>query len=187
MFLHLEDAVRQGHTKVSIRTVHTDVVVLAIASVQHLNLAELWVAFGVGKNFRFLLLMKLPRHLVLIGVLHCQCSMLSLDVTRYLSLEAKAKRLHWTPGRCTKLLLLQPSVNWYRPAPQTIEEWLGPLERFVVLLYDRTSSLDCVNEARTQLFTQKGRTQSKVYHLHRLHLSSTSRGLLTKLVIAGLR
>jgi len=44
-----------------------------------------------------------------------------------------------------------------RPSPQSIEEWLGPLERFMVLLYDRTSSQECVNEARKQLFTQKGR------------------------------
>ena len=41
--------------------------------------------------------------------------------------------------------------------PETVENWLGPLERFVVLLYDRTSSQECVNGARKQLFTQKGR------------------------------
>ena len=41
--------------------------------------------------------------------------------------------------------------------PETVEHWLGPLERFVVLLYDRTSSQECVNGASKQLFTQKGR------------------------------
>ncbi len=40
---------------------------------------------------------------------------------------------------------------------QSIEQWLGLLEQFVVLLYDRTSSQECVNDARKQLFTQKGR------------------------------
>ena len=45
-----------------------------------------------------------------------------------------------------------------KPALQTIEEWLGPLEQFVVLLYNYcTSDLDCVDEARKHLFTQKGR------------------------------
>ncbi len=48
ILLHLEDAVRQGHNKVSIRTVDTDVVVLAITSAQRLNISQLWVAFGVG-------------------------------------------------------------------------------------------------------------------------------------------
>ena len=40
--------------------------------------------------------------------------------------------------------------------PESVENWLGPLERFVVLLYDSTSSQKFVNGARTQLFTQKG-------------------------------
>ena len=43
IFLHLEDAVQQGYSKVSIRTVDTDVVVLAIASANHLNISELWI------------------------------------------------------------------------------------------------------------------------------------------------
>ena len=43
-------------------------------------------------------------------------------------------------------------------APQSIEEAiLQKLERFVVLLYDRTSNLHCVNASRKALFTQKGR------------------------------
>ncbi len=41
--------------------------------------------------------------------------------------------------------------------PESVDEWMGPLERFTVLLYDRTSSHDSVNQARKQLFTQKGR------------------------------
>ena len=60
MLLHLEDAVHQRQRKVSIRTVDTDVVVLAITAAQHLYISELWVAFGVGKPSDFLLLMRLP-------------------------------------------------------------------------------------------------------------------------------
>ncbi len=48
ILLHLEDAVRHGNTKVSIRTVDTDVVVLAVASAQRLNIPELWIAFGAS-------------------------------------------------------------------------------------------------------------------------------------------
>ena len=43
------------------------------------------------------------------------------------------------------------------PSPETIELWLKPLERFVVLLYDRTGIQGSVNEARKELFTRKGR------------------------------
>ena len=60
MLLHLEDAVHQWHSKVSIRTVDADVVVQAITVAQHLYISELWVAFGVGKPYDFLLLMRLP-------------------------------------------------------------------------------------------------------------------------------
>jgi hypothetical protein len=38
-----------------------------------------------------------------------------------------------------------------------INERLAPMERYVILLYDRTSTQEHVNEARKQLFTQKGR------------------------------
>ena len=54
IFLHLKDAVRHGYSNASIRTVDTEVVGLAITSVNRLNLSELWVAFGTGKRFRFI-------------------------------------------------------------------------------------------------------------------------------------
>ena len=54
MLLHVEDAMQQGYTKVSIRTVDTDVVVFAVAAAERLSIDELWAAFGTGKSFRFL-------------------------------------------------------------------------------------------------------------------------------------
>ena len=43
-----------GYTKFLIRTVDNDVVVLAVAMTQKINLEELWIAFGTGKKFRYL-------------------------------------------------------------------------------------------------------------------------------------
>ena len=63
MFLHLEDAVHQGHSKVSICTVDTNVVFMAITAAHCLNISELWVAFGVGKNFRFIAACEIARGL----------------------------------------------------------------------------------------------------------------------------
>ncbi|KAK3877040.1 hypothetical protein Pcinc_018219 [Petrolisthes cinctipes] len=54
ILLHIQDAVRQGYTKVSIRTMDTDVVILAVAAAGRLDIDELWVAFATGKNFRYL-------------------------------------------------------------------------------------------------------------------------------------
>lgn len=52
MMLHLADAVYCGYRKILIRTVDTDVVVLAISVFENLALEEVFIAFGVGQNFR---------------------------------------------------------------------------------------------------------------------------------------
>lgn len=44
----LVHAAHAGYSKVMIRTVDTDVVVIAVACWQHLNLEELWIMFGTG-------------------------------------------------------------------------------------------------------------------------------------------
>ena len=59
ILLHLEDAVRHRNTRVSTRTVDTNVIVLAVPSAQRLSLSELWIVFGTGKNFRFLACQKM--------------------------------------------------------------------------------------------------------------------------------
>ena len=52
--LHAFDAGKEGHMKVMLRTVDTDVVVLAVAFFSRLDLGELWIAFGAGKAFRYI-------------------------------------------------------------------------------------------------------------------------------------
>lgn len=53
LLLHAADAGKCGFTKIMLRTVDTDVLVIAIATFDELTLSELWIAFGVGKHFRF--------------------------------------------------------------------------------------------------------------------------------------
>ena len=50
VFLHLQDMSRQGIRSIKIRTVNTDVVVIAIALFSKLSLKELWIEFGTGNN-----------------------------------------------------------------------------------------------------------------------------------------
>ena len=50
MLLHAANASQSGMGKVMIRTVDTDVVVIAIGMFSSLNLSELWISFGTGKN-----------------------------------------------------------------------------------------------------------------------------------------
>jgi len=51
IFVHVKDMAQQGHTKAMIRTVDTDMVVIAVAKFLQIGLEELWVAFGTGKNY----------------------------------------------------------------------------------------------------------------------------------------
>ena len=54
LFLHVADAVKKGYMKLLVRTIDTDIVVAAIATLNRTKPEELWVAFGTGKHFRFI-------------------------------------------------------------------------------------------------------------------------------------
>ena len=54
IFVHVKHAADSGHRKIVVKTVDTDVVVLAISLFQSLQIEELWVEFGVGKQLRWL-------------------------------------------------------------------------------------------------------------------------------------
>ncbi|KAG1662942.1 Pinin [Nymphon striatum] len=54
IFVHCMDAGLKGHKSIMIRTVDTDVVVLAVATFHILPVDELWIAFGTGNKFRYL-------------------------------------------------------------------------------------------------------------------------------------
>lgn len=64
MMLYAAHAAHNGHKKILIRTVHTDVVVLAVAMARTLNGdIEVWVFLGSGKTFRFLAAHQVARAL----------------------------------------------------------------------------------------------------------------------------
>ena len=50
MMLHLYHAAGQGHSEVFLRTVDSDVVVLAINIFHQLRLSALWIGYGIGKT-----------------------------------------------------------------------------------------------------------------------------------------
>jgi len=142
---------------VSIRTVDTDVVVLAIASANRLNISELWIAFGTGKSFRFIAAHEIAKALgpdrrMALPMFHAftGCDTVSC-------FGGRGKKTAWdtwtTYGDVTPSFCALGDM----PDSHVIDEWMQPLERFVVLLYDRTSTEEGVNQARKQLFSKKGR------------------------------
>ena len=44
------DAARKRSRKLFVRTVDTDIMVLAIATMERLTVQELWIAFGTGRT-----------------------------------------------------------------------------------------------------------------------------------------
>ena len=52
--LHVADSVRNGLKKIMVRSVDTDVVVIAISIIHKVDVSELWLAFGTGKSFRYI-------------------------------------------------------------------------------------------------------------------------------------
>ena len=158
MLLHMEDAMKQGYTKVSIRTVDTDVVVLAMAAAERLSIDQLWVAFCTGKSFRFLAADEMAQAL---GPDKCRglpafhaftgCDTVS-------SFGGRCKKTAWERWTVCDEVTATFCALGATPTPSIVDDSLDTLERFVDLLYDRTSNHEHhVNDARKQLFAKKGR------------------------------
>ena len=64
-----------------------------------------------------------------------------------------------------------------RPSQQQVQDAMPVLERIVIIMYDRTSPCESVNEARKVLFSQKGRP------LESIPLTSDALILHTKRVV----
>lgn len=143
ILLHLGDAVKEGYTKVSICTVDTDMLVLAVTAAQSLNSSEMWVAFGARKSFRHLAAHEMARAL---GPDQCIALPMFLAFTgcdTVSSFGGRGKKMVWD----TWMIFddVTRAVCALAATPDSIDNWMEPLERFVVLLYDRTSSQESVN------------------------------------------
>lgn len=157
LLVHVADAVRAGHTKVIIRTVDTDVVVIAVACCNHLTCAELWLAFGAGKHLRYI-----PAHELCsaMGVNKSQALPIFHAVTGCDTVSAfagRGKKTCWDTwqNRCKQEITEIFLKLVQSPDLTVVEECLPAIERFVILLYDSTGSANNVNTARKQLFCKK--------------------------------
>ena len=113
---------KQRYDKIPIRTVDTDVIVLAVTSAQRINITELWIAFCARKNFRYLPTHEMANALCLDRCVTLQCLMPSdsVVVTCCHILEAGANGLHGTCG-VSMMKSHQLFVLWLLPRrPQMI-------------------------------------------------------------------
>ena len=98
MLLHVADAVRKWMRKVTIRTVDTDVVVLAVVSFNSINPDEL----GTGSSFRYIAVHQLAAAMTQDNVLLSPSSMPSQGATPCLHSLAEGRRLPGRFGKCSQ-------------------------------------------------------------------------------------
>ena len=157
ILLHLEDAVKEGYAKASLRTVDTDMLVVAVTAAQHLNITELWVTFGTGRGFRHSATHEMakalgPERCIALQTFH---ALTGCDTVS--SFFGRGKKTAWDTWMNLNDITSAFCALAATPDANSIGDWIKPLERCVILMYDRTSSQESVNQARKELFTQKSR------------------------------
>jgi len=151
MLMHALDASLHGQRRIKIRSNDTDVVVICVSIAPVLSLHDLWISFGSSKQVRYL-----PAHTIATslgkekaGVLLMFHALAGRDSVSFFS--GRGKKTAWevwnvfpelTPV-LKAMLMLQEDID---------DTCLDVIERFEILLYDRTSSLSKVNDVRQELF-----------------------------------
>jgi len=160
LFLHALHCVQSGHRKVLIRSVHTNIVVLAIAKFHDLSLEELWFAYGMKKHYRLL-----PVHAIADSLGEEKARALPFfhafsgcDTSS--SFSSIGKKTAWyTWGVFPDITHTFAQLS--QVAASVSEEQISQLERFVILLYDKTSECAHVNEEERYFFV-KGRQIDRI-------------------------
>lgn len=166
--IHLQDALSMGCTTCLVRTVDTDVVVILIGMFHSLTSqyedAAIWVAFGTGKNFMYLNINAIYHSLgrdkaKALPMFH---SFTGCDTTS--TFFGRGKKSTWEAWNAyTEVTDAFNYIITHPDMPVTVHSvQFELLERFTVIIYDKTSSLLSVNEARRELFCQKNRTMESI-------------------------
>lgn len=156
--MHCLHAAHTGSHKIAIRTVDTDVVVLAISNFTALQFNELWIHFGVGKNVRIIAAHDIsnalgPEKSKALPVFHCftGCDTVSCFAGR-------GQKTAWEAWN-SYFVVTQAFLNLHDDnEPEDIDlATFSVLERFVIIMYDITSDCIDLDTSRRQLFTKKCR------------------------------
>ncbi len=142
-----------------IRTVVTDVVVMAVSLFRQLDITELWIAFGVGKKFRYIPIHAIADSEALgseksngLPVFH---AVTGCDQTS--SFAERGKNTAWQAWRINNDVTESFVVLSNTPTAAMVEQNMPSIERFVIVMYDRTNICQTKNEARKDLFARKCR------------------------------
>ena len=143
LMLHCRDAVLSGHLNLTLRTVDSDVVVIAVAHFHIIGASELWISFGTGKHHRYIGVHEISKSLGPNKSLGLPFFHAFTGCDTVSSFGGRGKKTAWDtwtsfPDVTGAFLDLS-----YQPTCVSLES-LSLLERFVVLMYDRTRNLSSV-------------------------------------------
>lgn len=168
LVVHLQDAVQRGLTKCLLRTVDTDVVVILIGKFHHLvslsQDVDIWIAFGTGKGFMHIHINAICAGLgrdksLALPVFH---SFTGCDTTS--AFFGRGKKSAWEAWVCYPEVTNAFTYIASNPFSNVEigSECFQLLEHFTVVLYDKTSDLEHVDEARLELYCQKGKNMETI-------------------------
>lgn len=157
IFLHVKDASNKSYRNIMVRTVDTDVVVIAVYVMQHVQLEKMWILFGVGKKMRYIPIHELcnsltPEKCIVLPLFH---ALTGCDQSS--SFAGRSKKTAWTVWKMFDELTNSLESIHCCPSADQVQSIMPTIERFVTLMYDRGSTCATVNDARKDLFTKKGR------------------------------
>lgn len=164
IFVHAMDAILEGSKYITIKANDTDVLVIAVSvlpSLQEHGLEKMWIAFGQGASARWI-----PVHDV-VSVIGPQKTsgiryfhaFTGCDVVS--GFRGKGKKSTWqTWNVCDEVS--ETFTKLSQCPTEVANDDLQKLERFIVLLYDRSSAATGVNEARLDLFARKQRSYDSI-------------------------
>ena len=166
IFVHLKHAVIEGHKKAFIRTVDTDIVVIAISvfnRLQVFGLEELWVGFGTGRHRR-----DIPIHQVCQELGPDKCLALPFfhafsgsDFTAFF--RGIGKKTSWNTWKAMPEMTEVFIKITNEPNTVSLDsDLMTSIQRFVCMLYSKTGDVHLVNDARKILFTQSLRSPENV-------------------------
>ncbi|KAK1875017.1 Hemoglobin-binding protein C, partial [Dissostichus eleginoides] len=148
LFLHIICAVQNNYRRFMIRTADTDVVVIAVAAFNKIKPDAMWIAIGTGSSFRYIAVHEVvatmdPRSSNTLPVHHAftGCDTVS-------AFAGRGKKTAWDTWK----MFPEVTKSFEELLPREVSEpSMLLLERFVVLMYNRTSDIVEMNEARKQL------------------------------------
>ena len=114
--------------------------IIAIFTFQQLGISELWIAFGTGNNFRYIPIHDIVKELGPTIAFH---AFTGCDQTS--SFAGRDKTTVWATWKVLEEITPAFVALISMPTEDRLKDIMPEIERFVTLVYDRTSTCTTVN------------------------------------------